>query len=717
MARIGIDYLCTGTYTSLDSYDSSKWNLGSLFKQYTDNYTFIGPIKISQTYPATDNPSFTAQNIDAFQWSSDIDWVFGASVTTRTFYVSFWEYNRSIPSYTYRNYLIIDSPSSTGNHTLRGFKALYYTYTGTATITLKGGTGRRVNASGFTDRRIAAGSRIGFLTTDPTQVTTWYTIDTINSNTQLDTIEVISILDPETSVDITFTQDHSYVIEEMRFVFGVTNTTAANGGIILAKGIKYTDFSPSTVTISGATSSTDNLRNSYRLIDAATLTNTFISGLGIDGNRQINSEGRTHSCYTIDATSSRSYMYNLRASDSISTGVMTLTQSNTQATAAQTITGIIQSHNGQIATTRHGLGTSQKSLYFISSTRLFRSPVTEITNSRTNWYKDIRPEIPSGGTNTTAATSLVNYLDYDEISDRFLVYTSGASAIRSYVTKFPNSGNKLDNIFLFFSGTTDGPSATSSYVALPFNNGSGQIHAKTVNGITHQYRWTGSSTACLYAIPISAHWEFANETNQYVVSPVVITPNNKNLIRMVINNISSLGSGPYVTPINDIRSYYRTSGFSDNSGLWYSLGKDGDLSAIGDCKKIQFRFEFQMLGNCWGIPGRLLGFTLIYDDLVIQSNHQPSVLFSTSKSFAWRFSATYSSTLPNLRVRLYDATTSDLLVDDNTSSPKGIFEKTTNGATWSSWDNLDKTNETTYIRYTPSSLMDGAKIRATLTTL
>ena len=49
-------------------------------------------------------------------------------------------------------------------------------------------------------------------------------------------------------------------------------------------------------------------------------------------------------------------------------------------------------------------------------------------------------------------------------------------------------------------------------------------------------------------------------------------------------------------------------------------------------------------------------------------------------------------------------------------SPAGGLWKTTDGGSnWTSWDNSDKTNETTYIRYTPSGLSDGLKIRAILT--
>jgi hypothetical protein len=200
------------------------------------------------------------------------------------------------------------------------------------------------------------------------------------------------------------------------------------------------------------------------------------------------------------------------------------------------------------------------------------------------------------------------------------------------------------------------------------------------------------------------------------MSPVIYAPNSKSFVRVVINNISTLGSEPFVTPLNDIRTYYRTDGIIDNSGKWYLLGPLGDLSFLNGSKSIQFKFEFQMLGITWGLPGRLLGFTVIYDDLVIQANHQPSVALTTGKSFAWRFSATYSSTLPDLRVRLYNTTNNQLILDDNTASPEGTFEKTTDGGiNWTSWNNSDKTNETTYIRYTPSGLSDGLKIRAILT--
>ena len=75
----------------------------------------------------------------------------------------------------------------------------------------------------------------------------------------------------------------------------------------------------------------------------------------------------------------------------------------------------------------------------------------------------------------------------------------------------------------------------------------------------------------------------------------------------------------------------------------------------------------------------------------------------------------FSSAVPTLRIRLYNAISGQLLVDDYTTGTGGTWEKTTDGTTWGSYNTTDKGNETTYIRYTPLSLYDNIKIRAVLT--
>ena len=87
-----------------------------------------------------------------------------------------------------------------------------------------------------------------------------------------------------------------------------------------------------------------------------------------------------------------------------------------------------------------------------------------------------------------------------------------------------------------------------------------------------------------------------------------------------------------------------------------------------------------------------------------------------NKRFAWRFSTAFGTATTTLRVRLYDAVTSGLLLDDNTTSPTGTWEKSTDGGTnWVAYNTTDKGNELTYIRYTPATLPDNIKIRPLLT--
>ena len=53
MAKLAVEQLASTTTTSISSYDSTKWNLGSLFKQYTgpnaeDNYISTIPNTVAR---------------------------------------------------------------------------------------------------------------------------------------------------------------------------------------------------------------------------------------------------------------------------------------------------------------------------------------------------------------------------------------------------------------------------------------------------------------------------------------------------------------------------------------------------------------------------------------------------------------------------------------------------------------------------------------------
>jgi hypothetical protein len=142
-----------------------------------------------------------------------------------------------------------------------------------------------------------------------------------------------------------------------------------------------------------------------------------------------------------------------------------------------------------------------------------------------------------------------------------------------------------------------------------------------------------------------------------------------------------------------------------------------DLTGFAASDYIQLMAEFRTIGiTC--VPNKIHSVSVIYEDNSTDSHYQPSVANSdiANKRFAWRLSGSWGSTVPTLRVRLYDAVSGGILVDDNTASPNGTFEKSTDGGSnWTTYDTSDKTNETTYIRYTPASLGDNIKVRALLT--
>jgi hypothetical protein len=129
-------------------------------------------------------------------------------------------------------------------------------------------------------------------------------------------------------------------------------------------------------------------------------------------------------------------------------------------------------------------------------------------------------------------------------------------------------------------------------------------------------------------------------------------------------------------------------------------------------------FEFRTIGT-FCLPSRIFGVTCVYEDNTTDSHYQPSIAQSstTGKNFAWRFSTAFGGTVPTLKIRLYNAVTGSLLLEDTTTaSTEGTWEKSTNdGGSWGAYNTTDKGNDTTYIRYTPTSFADNIKVRALLT--
>lgn len=797
--------------------------------------------------------------------SSTVDWVFlvensaAASAARRIF---LYEFNKTTSVYTWKGFINATLLTSTAQ-TLRGFRALRYVHTtGTVSVTNADVTG---DGTKFQEEGIALGARIGFGSTNPNDISTWYVISAIGSETS------ITLSSSAGSIGA----GSAYVIEELRFVITSTSTTVLNSGLQLVKGVNYSDFLPTGTTIPVSTN-TDNIKAVYWLSDSGTATNVVTNNTpcGCAVVDEVNK--RLHYAYVIDGTGStfvNVYRYNLRATGTVSSGKMTLsiepyttgtvgvalgvvTGSGTTftadmvgmkigfgstspalistwyvigsyssatsitltdltvsvgsganffidaadviCTAPQLVTGTISAvNNGRVGTLQHGPGKDEESLYFVTTTRIYRAALSKIYAGNIDWISGNAQEVPPGGVGSYALTNLLSCVEIAGSMDRLIVMTTGATGVRHYVTRYTAAaGEPFDHIFgvddkqqdqigalggayissglvtvssgnvigtdTFFTaamvgfrigfGSTD-PAVISTWYTIntwasltsifltdvSVNVGAGSAYVIDLNpntfphfttssqpttiwsenGIAHIVKHGATAALCqMYALPLSAHWTTASTTNQRIITPALYTPDCEKFLRVVVADQNRMGSGEFSITPESFRLFFRTKGIDLNTGAWTLVNKVGDLSGLSGSRFIQFMFEFVTIGlTC--IPSRIMSLTVVYDDTAgkTDSHYQPSMSKSVpaSKQFAWRFAVAFGGTVPTLRIRLYDALSGDLLLDDYTTGVGGTWEKTTDGSTWGAYNTTDKGNETTYIRFTPASLGDNIKVRAVLT--
>ncbi len=662
------------------------------------------------------------------------------------------------------------------------------TVTGTSTQFVTEGIAAGTTVTGAAG---GLGPRIGFGSTDPTQITQWYQIGAIASDTSINLVNSPGVIDSGTP----------YVIEELRFAMALTNTTLPNGGLFLAKGIGITDFQTSStagpLVIPFIASAIDNQRGVYWLSDAGTSSNivTNVAACGLTLQPEINKG--LHYAYVPDGVGSaymKVYRYNLRATGAIASGKMTMSMAyyntNTVSVSGTAVTGsvtnfttsmigmkigfgskspalittwytisafssstsitlsssagtiaggtnyvidsadvittgnalvagtVVAVNNGRIGTLNHGPSAGVESLYFVTSTRIYRAALSNIYSGNLNWISDNRPEIPPGSVNTFPLTNALNAVEIADQIDRLIVLTTGATAFRQYVTRYPEvAGDQFDHVWGVDDKQQDQSTADQN-IAIHFNSASQVTSGWSENGIFHIIKHGASAALCqMYALPFGAHWNFAESTSQQVITPSILTPDCSSYKRLLTSAVDHVGGLEFRTPTASIIPFYRTNGIEDNTGEWTLVSKDGDLSGLSPSTSIQFMFRFTTI-SALGIPGRILSTAVLYDDFSTDPHFQPSVGKTNleNKEFAWRFSTAFGTTVPTLRVRIYDAVTTGLILNDTTTNSVGTWEKSIDGGSnWISYDDTDKTNEITYIRYTPPTLPDNTKVRSLLT--
>ena len=785
--KTAVEHTFTGTVSS-GSYDPDVTMVGSLFRQFTggsstDKYIGLNPPILVNMVEVT---GFSFYLPHVYKWSDNIYWIFAptnaAAAVTRV--IGLFEYDKAANSITWKGYITMSGTTIAGAKILRSLRAHVYTHDD-GTVSTSGSSTTITGVSTlFQSDRIAVGARIGFGTTDPTLVSTWYEITAINSDTDI-TI----------SAPVTLSGGTAYVIEEIRICTAATNATLYNGGLHIIKGINYGTFQLGGTVIPEATT-VDNIRASYLCKDkfSSTFTVTiaapgvfsfvsphgYIAGdlisfsttgalpTGIVANTlyfvtptslttnnltvsatlggaaitTTGSQSGTHTCHSSNlsiamglgsddfvsntshdiyflnldnATSVRVHRFNMRAALTTAAGIAT--GAWTYKTAIQTTVGTgQQTGNGRIFSVNHGAAAGVKSLFFCTATRIYRCRVSDITDSGSSWLSDFMLENPPGTITTNLATNAMNQVDYVSSIDRLFISTTLAGRHGVYVAKYDTSSGQFDKIFGQISNRTKLTTTDTGAVDAFFN--SSALSVWTEDGIlfampsviTTGLNWFG-------VLPAGADGYYADTSGQHVITPKMATTNATKLYRMYAQTNQYTGAFNLGYTPEPIRTFYRTSGIDDDSGSWTET-ISGDLSGATAGTHVQFKIEFEVLGELC-VPRRVYAVSCTFEDNTSLSNYLPSADLSskTTKTFAWKFKTAFGSTVPTLRIMLYNAVTGFLLDDDDSITQSGTWEKTTDGTTWGAYNTTDKGNETTFIRFTPNSIPDNLQVRAVITLL
>lgn len=699
----------------LESYDKTKLGLGPMMMQKNGSGVdkWAGPLPVGIGRPFEASTAISVAMPWAMRWSesasSQIDWIFMIenSTAAATRRVVAYTYNRLTgENPVWKGFITLTFPAAT-NHTVRGFRMTYNKFT-TGTVGVSG-TAVTGSGTGWTTNRVPAGCRIGFGSTDPTAISTWYYISSIGSDTAITL----------TTSAGTIGSGASYVIEDLRAVIVTTNATATNGGVFIVKGISIDDFSPTGVTISAATT-TDNVKACYWLKDAATITNTTANGCGL--------ETGTYTSQMLwvgnGTTTMQLFKHDIRAALTLTSGESTV-QFRFSTGVSATLTGTAsQVNNGRVATLSHGPGSGVACYYFTTTTRVYRTVgMSSITTGSTTFISggDNMTEVAPGGASTTVASSLLNSVEYMGYLDKLLLTVNATTTpFRPYITKYRTDGGQMDRMFGIDTRQI-GQSAASGDITPTLYTGLVAYTAWAEDGLV--YLVTNGTTATsnfLYVVPLGADWEHAATTNCRIITPAISTAQARRYVGSFANVAEVLGGATGqnlgMAP-EPFRWYYRTSGIVDNSGSWTLAEWSGDLSGVVGATEIQFMFEFRTIGFVNVMP-RLLSYGVCWEDNGMSDKWELGTNVGTdpvNKRFGFRHAVAYGATVPRLEVEIFNAVTGASLGVDDSTTQAWTWEKSTNkGGAWGSYNTTDRGNEDTYVRVTPTSIADNIYARAVI---
>lgn len=684
------------------SYDATKINRGKHTGQYNLGSSqidkFIGPTPLGVANFGEAPQAILSPFVHPIKISDDLYWIFGAdgAAASLTRRVQLWTW---VPSTNFYNFIgaITCTFPPTGNSVTRGLRAVYDTYTaGTVSV-----SGTAVTGSGTAWLTgLSVGSRIGFGSTNPLNITTWYQISAIGSDTSITL----------TLGAGTISAGTSYVIEDLMIVQANTNATATNGGLFVTKGLRYEDFQSPATSIPAATT-VDKIKANYWLKDAATITNDVIGGCAL-GDKDSWTQQYVYSTEG-NATSLNIYRYNIRAPLTLTSGAMVLSGSDMVVTGTQTVTGnISQVNNGRVATLSHGQGVGIPSLFVFTLSRILRIPLSEIVSGSTTYIADQMNEVVPGSSFTNVAGSGFISFDVATSIDKLVIATSTGSNGAVYITDYYTGGQQIDRRASCNAGQL--PSSFRDLESPIFVHYVSTSNNPTVWVEDGWLFWCYSTTTTLQTsamtvYPLAADLIYQSDVNNRIILPKIDLGGNQTEInRVYVNCVQNIGDDTMGVTPDMYKLQVRTSGIDDNSGQWVDVPQTGDLSGIGTPSNIQFAFLFRTAGLVM-LPARILSLGLVYE---IQENLPSQYRWNyndfnlSGGTFAWIQSSLFGTSIGTHTIEIYRSDTDQLvLTQSSTSTTNGTFEYW-NGSTWVAGLGTDVVG--TRRRFVPSGSLPGS---------
>ncbi len=705
----------TDTVTYPSNYNPDKLNLGYLMKKATDSKgkTYVSPLEpVFVRGWESNGGTDTIGSLSSLKYSNNLIWLFYSNPfpvsSVKRIYLS--EYNISANTITQLG-SIYSSLSNNTSHDIRSLRSSLDFHTGgTVFVSVSAVTGF---GTAWVDNGVCAGNRIGFGSTNPTEITTWYEILSVNSNTSI-TIRR-GIITDGVITNLSILPGTSYVIEDLRLFYGnYAGTTNTIRGLCILKGLRKEIFNSSITTVPAATT-VDNQRATYRLVDSTGgIQSTSPLGLALTNKISL-SEQYTYLlnyCNVSSCSSASFSKFNVRAK---LTGL-----TNSYSNAAYVLGTGTQSTSSPYSVNNlfDPLTNDDNIIYLTQTTRVSRIPMSAITASSTSFIVNQMIENPPGGTNTFALTNSMENSIFLPVANKLLI--NNQSGLRNYITPYVSGSSQFERVISINDSIQQSSYLDFSFDYLTPHTLGSQFYSTYNSGISFLVRYVSNNNNIIYGLPLEADKDYSNTTKAFIVTPRISTLSAVTYDKVYIESTNTWSSDKFTFPREIFDTYYRVSGISDDTGVWTLISQNGSMSGITS-NEIQFKFTFKTIGN-YCVPSRIHGITLTYSantQPVSTSFYEPSLKYTniSSKIFAWRQRDNFESNIPNLYLDIYNASNNNLLLTDNVNiSSNGIWQYSTDGSTWNSWVSSADTVGN-YIRYSATTLSaSGIKVKPILYT-